>query len=41
MMDRICEVYIDELVDEPHDKQLAAFLYYFRENQNKISSKYG
>jgi hypothetical protein len=40
MIDRICEVYIDDLVDEKPEKKLAAFLYYYQQNSTKISSKY-
>ncbi len=40
MLDRICEVYIEDLVEEPAEKKLAAFLYYYQQNSTKINSKY-
>ncbi len=40
MIDRICEVYIDDLVNERPEKKLAAFMYYYKENSTKISFKY-
>lgn len=40
MVNRICEVYIEDLKDEPHEKQLAAFLYYYEQNSAKIANKY-
>jgi hypothetical protein len=40
MLGRVCELHIEELADEPHSKQLAAFLYYYQQNANIIASKY-
>ncbi len=40
MMDRICEVYIEDLVEETPEKKLDAFLYYYKQNSSKINSKY-
>ncbi len=41
MMDRICEVYIEDLGNERPDRKLAAFLYYYQQNSTKIKSQIG
>ena len=37
MMNRIAELYIEELVDEPVNKQLEAFLSYYHKKANNIN----